>query len=194
MSSVGGIGSSSSLQFLQQLSGSSGLGRAGGKNSFEAKFESAVKDAGGSNVNFSDLQTKIESAVKNVVQNASSSSDPSSIGTQIQSAVDSVLTEAGIDTKKLQSELGPPPSGGFGGPPPGGINGAGGNSGNDISSLLSALSDSSSTNSTNDSESSNTSNSVSSTGSTQSNDELVQQLLKDVFKNFPAGSFVNSSA
>ena len=203
MSSISSFGGSSSLQFLQQLSSTNGSSQTGGSNPLEAKFEAAVKDSGGSNVNFSDLQKQIESAVKSVVQNASSSTDPSSLGSQVQTAVNQVLTANGIDVSKLQSEIGTPPSGGAGGPPPGPPpSGAAGTSSSsssstssDLSSLLSSLSSSSSTTSTNNTSSTaSSSSSTDASNSTQTEDQLVQQLLQDVFKNMPAGTLVNQTA
>ena len=203
MSSISGVGGANLLQYLQQSSRTDSTSQTSGSNSLKSAFETAIQDAGGSNVNFSDLNDQIEAAVKNTVQNASGSTDLSTLAAQVKSAVDQVLTANGIDTSKLQSEMGSPPSGPPpGGPPPGGPppSGGGGTSGSstiDLSSLLSSLtsssttSSSSSTSSTSDSSSTNTSDS---TTTTQSNDELIQKLLQDVFKNMPAGTLVNTTA
>lgn len=198
MSSVGSVGGSSTLQVLQQLSGSSGISKSSGGPS-PAKFEVAVKDAGGANIDLDALQSKIEAAVKSVVQNADHSSEPSTIGTKIQQAVDQVLKDSGIDTDKLKSELGAPLDGGPGGSPFGRAGGPGGTRSSDIHLLLSALKNSSSTDATTDSSSTSESSSTSSTPTTSSTDtsksldDLVQQLLSQVLKNMPAGSVVNTS-
>lgn len=186
MSSISGLGKSSLLLSMQQSSSTIRASQASAASSFEPKFEQAVKDSGGTNVNFDDLQSQIKSALKSVIQSAGSSTDPSSMQSQIQTAVDQVLTNNGIDTSKFQSEIGPPPGGPFGGPPPGGIGGTNSSSStDDLSTLLSALESGSSTTST---------SSSSSADSTTSIDDMMAQLMKDVLKNLPSGTFVNTSA
>ncbi len=108
MSSISSVGSSISAltQQVQSQSGSRAQHPRGGRPpeptaEMKAQFESAAKSAGIDVDQLNSLQSKIEDAVKNAVDN-SSGTDPREA---IQSAVETVLKDNGIDPEDLKSKL-----------------------------------------------------------------------------------------
>jgi hypothetical protein len=100
---------------------------------FKAEFESAAQQAGIDTEKLSGLSDKIGEAISGALDGLNGNSDPREA---IESAVNGVLKDNGIDPEKLKEQLksvgeklgygqgGPPGFGGFGGP--GGPGGAGG--------------------------------------------------------------------
>ncbi len=106
MSSISSVGSSISA-FTQQVQ-SQGANRPphGGRPpeptaEMKAQFESAAKSAGIDVDQLNSLQSKIEDAVQNAVE-SSNGTDPREA---IQSAVETVLKDNGIDPEDLKSKL-----------------------------------------------------------------------------------------
>lgn len=124
MSAISNVGSSSTLQILQQLSSrqSSGPQASSGfpqpSAEVKAQFESAAQRAGIDTAQFSELRGQIDSAIQGAVKGLDGSTDPQAA---IESAINGVLEENGIDAQdfksKLESvftELGVPSPGSFG--------------------------------------------------------------------------------
>lgn len=183
MSSIGSVGLTNSS--VQQFSSVGRSGHCGPSGDMKSKFEQAVKDAGGSNIDFNSLEDQIQSAVQDVLKTADSSSDPQEVGGQVQQAIDATLKQNGIDPEKVKSEMqsfmgagGPNGSGSA----PFGRLATGGTQSNN--SLLESLAQSEQS-----SDSSDQSTSVS-----QSADDLLDQLIKRILQNLPTGSGVDAAA
>lgn len=131
MSSVSSISAGSS-QLIQQLrsqvqsGGAPPRPTAQQRAEFESKFQSAAQDAGLDLSSFADIQDKIQTAVQDKV----SSSNGQLSKDDLESTINGVLEENGIDAEQFKSKLGQvfdkmgmpkPGQGGFGGP--GGIGG-----------------------------------------------------------------------
>jgi len=124
MSAISNVGSSSTLQILQQLSSrqSSGAQASCGfpqpSAEVKAQFESAAQRAGIDTAQFSELRGQIDTAIQSAVEGLDGSTDPQAA---IESAINGVLEENGIDAEDFNSklnsvfsELGVPSPGSFG--------------------------------------------------------------------------------
>lgn len=105
MSSIGNI-SSTSTQSFQGLSGPP-RGRppeptAEMKAQFEAKFESAAKEAGLDVDKFKELHSKIKDAMDSARQNAQPGTD---MKASMEEAMNGVLEEAGVDPAEFKSQM-----------------------------------------------------------------------------------------
>lgn len=143
MSSVLGVGSSSSTDLAQMLqalarkqaaatsdttsteSTQSGTSR---RAEFESMFEEALVAAGLDSSKIDDLKADIKAAVASVLSNSDGTSDPREA---VGQAIEQTLEEYGVDTDKLKegmdsqmASMQPPP-----GPPPGGMSDMGGTGG-----------------------------------------------------------------
>jgi hypothetical protein len=125
MSSVSSISAGSS-QLIQQLrsqvqsGGTPPRPTAQQRAEFESKFQSAAQDAGLDLSSFADIQDKIQTAVQDKV----SSSNGQLSKDDLESTINGVLEENGIDAEEFKSKLGQvfdkmgmpkPGEGGFGG-------------------------------------------------------------------------------
>lgn len=124
MSAISNVGSSSTLQILQQLSSrqSSGSQPTSGfpepSAEVKAQFESAAQRAGINTAQFSELRGQIDTAIQGAVEGLDGSTDPQAA---IESAINGVLEKNGIDADQFKSqlesvfsELGVPSPGSFG--------------------------------------------------------------------------------
>lgn len=137
--SVSSVGSGTDLSQLLQTLKQQGSSRSGGFRGFQggqapeppaefkAQFESKAKAAGVDVEKLGSLKDQIQSAVTSALDSSGGTSDPRDT---IQSAINGVLKENGIDPDELKSKLEKagltPPQGGFpgGGIPGGGFGGA----------------------------------------------------------------------
>lgn len=179
MSSIGSVGITNSN--VQQFSNVGRSGQCGSMSDMKLKFEQAVKDAGGSNIDFDKLESQIHSAIQDVLKTADST-DPQQVGEKVQQAIDATLKQNGIDPEKVKSEMqaftgaeGP------GSAAPGRLPTGGTPSSNSILQSLAQCETSSSS-------------SDQSTSVNQSADELLQQLIKRIIQNLPTGSAVDAAA
>lgn len=130
MSAINSVGSSTAMQYADQLRQRQG-GPSSGKDfaaNMKSMFESAAKTAGVSESDLPGLMEKVQKAVETA--RSSGSKDPSAI----KAAVEGVLKDSGVDVAKFDAAMeaqrpqgmpggkrpsGPPPAGG----PPGGAHG-----------------------------------------------------------------------
>jgi hypothetical protein len=120
---ISGAGGSSLLTMLQNLSATSSTTStskaSGTAQSPEDFLTSELEKQGYSGSQLSDLQSKIETAVKSLQTSNSGSVDPA----KIHDTINSVLKSAGVDTDQIDADFQaqhPGGPGGPGGPPPGG--------------------------------------------------------------------------
>jgi hypothetical protein len=183
MSSVSSISAGSS-QLIQQLrsqvqsGGAPPRPTAQQRAEFESKFQSAAQDTGLDLSSFADIQDKIQTAVQDKV----SSSNGQLSKDDLESTINGVLEENGIDAEEFKSKLGQvfdkmgmpkPGEGGFGGP--GGIGGGFGGAGSIDSSqqdLINQLFG----------------------GDDESEDQSESTSISDYFRNLPKGSLVDANA
>jgi hypothetical protein len=109
MSGISSIGSSNQSALLQQLRQRQGSGSpqgAGGfpepPKEFKAKFESAAQAAGIDTKQLAGLQDQIQSAVQGALESSDGSSDPREA---VESAINGVLKDNGIDADELKTKL-----------------------------------------------------------------------------------------
>jgi hypothetical protein len=168
MSTISGIGGQSTITQLQRLMSQ----RTQSKSDMAAQFEEAAEKAGVDLTQFEGLRDKVQSAVEEVIANYDGTSE-TELAEQVESTVNQVLSDNGVDTAEVQDQLaaiqaqlgqnlagmggaqgGPPPGGPPpGGPPPGGPPPTGAVSDTESTStedILAALTGSTSTSETED--------------------------------------------
>lgn len=156
MSGIGSVGSTSAAQYLKKLSGSSSCSQTDDDSQADDDLNQDIQAAGGT-IDFQDLRSQIEAAVKIALSGATSSSDPSTFLSTVKDAIGKTLEANGIDPSKLKGALesqfgqagGPAGAGGPPAGPPlaGGPHGAK-KEGQDLLSLLDSLDDQDDTTST----------------------------------------------
>jgi hypothetical protein len=113
MSTIGSVSSNSMSTLLQRLAQNTqttSTGKAQGPTAaqraeFEKKFEAAAKAAGLDVDKLKSIQSDIQTAVSNTIQNYSDPTDKAGLQDAIQTAVDDVLKQNGFDPETVKKQL-----------------------------------------------------------------------------------------